>query len=52
MLMWAMIEMRDAALERHELLVNFWHPPGPERVAAMARHVAIVNGVYWFLRGK
>lgn len=38
--------MREAALMRHEILVAFWYPAGPTRVAATARHRDIVRNVY------
>ena len=44
MLLW--FAMRQAAMWRHEVLVNAFFPPGPEREAEMARHVLIVKAVY------
>jgi hypothetical protein len=48
-MMWFLIEMREAAMERHRILVEFWYPAGPERVLAMAQHKDIVRNVYWVL---
>lgn len=44
LLIWA--TMREAAMIRHEILVNYWYPPGPSREAAMAEHIEIVKFVY------
>lgn len=38
--------MRQAALWRHEMLVNAMFPPGPTRDAHQAWHVDIVKSVY------
>jgi hypothetical protein len=44
-----LIAMRDAAIERHRILVEFWYPPGPDREAAHVEHLAIVAAVYWMV---
>lgn len=41
-----LIEMREAAMWRHKVLVEFWYPVGPARAAAMVRHEGIVEAVY------
>jgi hypothetical protein len=41
--------MREAAMERHRVLVEFWYSAGPERVLAMAQHEGIVRNAYWML---
>jgi hypothetical protein len=38
--------MREAAMQRHRILVDFWYIPGAERDAAWLRHVEIVKRVY------
>lgn len=43
---WFLHIMRDAAYERHRVLVRFWYAPGPARCAAYERHEEIVDAVY------
>lgn len=42
------IVMRQAAMDRHEILVKFWYPAGPERDRQMLYHEGIVKAVYGF----
>jgi hypothetical protein len=46
--MWFMTwyTMRQAALMRHELLVNAMFPPGPKRDLEQALHIEFVKLVY------
>lgn len=38
--------MHQAALWRHQVLVEALHPPGPERDIAMQEHIDFTNWVY------